>query len=106
VVDALKNWPALFSRRHIPLAALAAIGVATAVNSGSATAAEEMKISANAVGYQDHPKGDKQCSECVHFLPPSSCKIVEGTISPHGYCRIFARRQSAAAHAGVSAFFG
>ena len=105
MLDELMNWPALFSRRHIPLAAVAAISAATAVNNDPGSAAE-MKISANAVGYQDHPNGDKQCSECVHFLPPSSCKMVEGTISPHGYCRIFARRQSAAARAGVSAFFG
>jgi hypothetical protein len=71
-----------------------------------ATVAAEMKISANAVGYQDHPNGDKQCSECVHFLPPSSCKIVEGTIGPHGYCRIFARRRSAAARGRASASKG
>jgi hypothetical protein len=93
IFDELKNWSAPFSRRNLLLAAVSA---ATAINDGPATAAPEMKISANAVGYQDHPNGDKQCSECVHFLPPSSCKIVEGTISPHGYCRIFARRQSAA----------
>ena len=103
----LKNWYRTpFSRRHIPLAAVAAISAATAVNNCPAAAAAEMKISANAVGYQDHPNGDKQCSECVHFVPPSSCKIVEGTISPHGYCRIFARRQSAAARGGVSASTG
>ena len=94
-----------FSRRRLLLAAGAAVGAATAVSSDRTTAAE-LKISAGAVGYQDHPNGDKQCSECVHFLPPSSCKIVEGTISPHGYCRIFSPRQSAAARRGASAFTG
>jgi hypothetical protein len=103
MLDELKNWFAPFSRRDLLLATVSA---ATAVNNGPAAAAAEMKISANAVGYQDHPNGDKQCSKCVHFLPPSSCKMVEGTISPQGYCRIFARRQSAAARGGVSASTG
>jgi hypothetical protein len=104
-MEEMRNWSAPLSRRCLLLAAGAAVGAATAVSNDPTTAAE-LKISAAAVGYQDHPNGDKQCSECVHFLPPSSCKIVEGTISPHGYCRIFAPRQSAAAPRGASAFTG
>jgi hypothetical protein len=96
MMDQLWNWSTPFSRRRLLLAAGAAVGAATVVNNHP-TIAAEIKISASAVGYQDHPNGDKQCSQCVHFLPPSSCKMVEGTISPHGYCRIFAPRQSAAA---------
>ena len=106
MLDELENWAAPFSRRHMPLVVVAAISAATAVNNDPAAAAAEMKMSASAVGYQDHPNGDKQCSECVHFVPPSSCKMIEGTISPNGYCRIFARRQSAAARGRVSAFTG
>jgi hypothetical protein len=70
-----------------------AIGAATAGGTGSAE--DALKISASAAGYQDHPNGDKQCGKCLQFLPPSSCKIVDGTISPLGYCRIFSPRQSA-----------
>ncbi len=36
--------------------------------------------------YQDKPDGDKQCSNCLHFQPPSGCAIVEGTVAPQGYC--------------------
>jgi hypothetical protein len=68
MLDELENWSALLSRRHMPLAVVAAINAATAVNNDPAAAAAEMKMSANAVGYH----GNKQCSECVHFLPPSS----------------------------------
>jgi hypothetical protein len=81
MVDELENWAAPVSRRHMPLVVVAAISAATAVNNDPAAAAAEMKMSANAVGYQDHPNGDKQCSKCVHFLPPSSCKMVDGTIA-------------------------
>ena len=104
-MDELNNWSAPCSRRRLLLAAGAVVSAATVVNNDPSPAAD-IKISASAVGYQNYPNGDKQCSECVHFLPPSGCKIVEGTISPHGYCRIFARRQSAAARHGGSAFTG
>jgi hypothetical protein len=40
--------------------------------------------------YQKTPKGDKECSICLHFIPEENkCKMVEGTISPHGYCAAF-----------------
>ena len=44
------------------------------------------KASKEAMKYQDKPNGDKQCSNCLQFVPPDSCKVVEGTISPNGYC--------------------
>jgi hypothetical protein len=52
-------------------------------------AAAAPKISQRAVAYQDHPDGDKRCDKCVQFQPPSACKMVDGTISPQGSCRIF-----------------
>ena len=93
-MEEMRNWSAPFSRRRLLLVARAAVGAATVVNNDPTTAAE-IKISASAAGYQDHPNGDKQCSKCVHFLPPSSGKMVDGTISPQGYCRLFSPRQSA-----------
>ena len=47
------------------------------------------KISKIAVNYQDHPDGNKRCEKCIQFQPPDACKVVEGTISPQGSCRIF-----------------
>jgi hypothetical protein len=47
------------------------------------------KISKVAVNYQDHPDGEKRCDKCTQFLPPDACKLVEGTISAQGSCRIF-----------------
>lgn len=45
-----------------------------------------------AMKYQDTPNGDKQCSNCLQFVPPGSCKVVEGTISPNGYCLAWVRK--------------
>ena len=39
---------------------------------------------------QDHPEGDKRCEKCAQFQAPNGCKMVDGTINPQGYCRIFA----------------
>ncbi len=46
----------------------------------------QQKASKAVMKYQDQPNGDKQCGNCLHFVPPSSCKIVEGTVSSQGYC--------------------
>ncbi len=45
-----------------------------------------------AVSYQDTPKDGKQCSDCNFFIAPSSCKTVTGTISPTGWCKIYAKK--------------
>jgi hypothetical protein len=48
--------------------------------------ADAQKITKEAMKYQDTPMGDKQCDNCVYFVAPGSCGIVEGTVSPKGYC--------------------
>jgi len=45
------------------------------------------KMKQTAAGYEDQPKGDQSCSNCNLFSAPSSCTLVDGTISPQGWCR-------------------
>jgi len=105
MTNKLTIWSRVYCRRRLLLSAAAAAGAAaTAGGIGSTEAA--LKVSASAAGYQDHPDGDKQCSKCAQFLPPSSCKKVDGTISPQGYCRVFSPRQSASMPARGSASAG
>ena len=52
----------------------------------------EAKISQAAVAYQSSPKGNQSCSVCGHFQPPSSCKTIDGAISPNGWCKIWAQK--------------
>jgi hypothetical protein len=53
------------------------------------------KIAKSEVKYQDKPKAGKDCDDCMHFVPgpsakaPGTCKVVEGAVSPHGYCIAF-----------------
>jgi hypothetical protein len=77
---------AMLSRRSLLRGAAATAGI---LGVTSNLAEVQPKISKVAVNYQDHPDGDKRCDKCAQFQPPDACKMVEGTISPQGSCRIF-----------------
>jgi hypothetical protein len=47
------------------------------------------KESKAAAQYQNRPRGVERCGRCAHFRPPNGCEIVEGSISPNGWCRHF-----------------
>jgi len=50
------------------------------------------KTSKEQVQYQDQPKGEQKCANCMHFIAPNSCKLVEGEISPEGWCTLWAQK--------------
>jgi uncharacterized protein YjbJ (UPF0337 family) len=92
----------VFSRREVLRGALA-VGcslLAPAFFSSlaySATSAAPQatakKVSPASVKYQTHPKGEQKCSKCVNFIAESStCKVVEGKISPEGWCVLWAKK--------------
>jgi hypothetical protein len=75
------------SRRAILKGAALFAGAALTAGVGPARQAlAQQKASKETMKYQDKPNGDKQCSNCNFFVSPDGCKIVEGTISPQGYC--------------------
>jgi hypothetical protein len=39
--------------------------------------------------YQDHPKGGLNCAACSLYRAPRSCQVVDGYISPSGWCKYF-----------------
>ena len=49
----------------------------------------QQKVAKSMVQYQDSPKGGHQCAGCSNFVGPTSCKVVSGNISPHGWCSIW-----------------
>lgn len=55
-------------------------------------AAAQQKLAQAAVKYQNTPNSNKECSNCMQFIPGKtadamgSCKVVEGAINPKGYC--------------------
>ena len=78
------------------------------------------KVDKKTALYQSHPEDGKMCMNCRHFIPPErmssmmggmgqnmegmndsmgmgrmmegACTIVEGPISPMGYCRFYERK--------------
>ena len=59
------------------------------------TARAAGKLKKTEVKYQDKASGGKDCDDCMQFIPGATlkangtCKVVEGVISPHGYCIAF-----------------
>jgi hypothetical protein len=47
------------------------------------------KISQAQAAYQDKPQGGLTCEACTFFRKPHTCQVVEGQISPDGWCRLF-----------------
>ena len=60
--------------------------------------ADSSKSSKDAMHYQTTPNGGKQCSGCKFFMPgqgadaDGACQIVDGSISPHGYCTAYSAK--------------
>jgi hypothetical protein len=52
------------------------------------------KASKEAVNYQDSPKGNQKCSGCQFFTAPEGCQVVEGKISPEGWCSLYVVKQT------------
>jgi hypothetical protein len=51
------------------------------------------KVSQASVQYQTQPKGEQKCSGCLHFVAESNtCNLVEGQISPDGWCTLWAQK--------------
>jgi hypothetical protein len=55
----------------------------------------QQKVSQTDAKYQARPNGQQRCEICLQFQPPGSCKLVQGSISPRGWCQFFAARENA-----------
>ena len=74
-------------------------GIAVVTLTGSHTYAADRKLDKSAVHYVDASKlKDQDCDDCIHFIPGKTekargtCKLVEGSIDPHGHCDAFAAK--------------
>lgn len=90
MTDAARISSMQLSRRRLVYGVACAAG-ATAIL-GTAEVASAAKMSQKAVGYQETPKGDQSCVNCVLFEAPDACKNVDGTISPQGWCNLWAKK--------------
>ena len=61
---------------------------------GSEMARAQSKVKKAIAKYQDTPKNGQKCSDCNFFRPPNACQLVEGDISPNGWCSFFAKKSA------------
>ena len=64
--------------------------IAVAATLIPAQAGAQAKIVQKLVQYQEKPKGPQECDNCLHFVAPSTCKMVDGKINPKGWCQLYA----------------
>jgi len=65
----------------------------SAAGSKGAAAPAAVKVSQASVQYQTQPKGELKCKDCANFIAESStCKVVEGQISPDGWCTMWTKK--------------
>ena len=70
-----------------------AVGSGAIVGVGLTASPAVAKMAPKAASYQPTPKGDQSCASCANFQPPASCKLVDGSISPSGWCTLYSPRK-------------
>ncbi|GLI95340.1 hypothetical protein [Methylocystis echinoides] len=65
------------------------VASSVAVFAGWAQAFAVDKLAKSDVDYRDRPKGRERCDNCRVWVPPDSCKSVEGAISASGWRNIW-----------------
>jgi hypothetical protein len=71
--------------KSVPLIA----GAIVSTNAITQNLFAQQKLTHEAAKYQDQPKDGQQCSGCVQFVAPASCKVVADPISASGWCQLF-----------------
>jgi hypothetical protein len=77
------------TRRLALKTGLGLLAATSALGTHLTAKAQSAKAAPSSVGYQTKPNNGQQCSGCVQFVAPSACKIVDGTISPNGWCELY-----------------
>ena len=81
----------LLKKAALFIAGIAAMPLLDVIRSARAAG----KLTKAEVKYQDKSASSKDCDDCMQFIPGAkpdangTCKVVDGVISPHGYCLAF-----------------
>ena len=86
-----KMWSTKVSRR-VALQGIASAVAATPILLAKTHSAVAAKMSKASAGYRGSPNGSQNCGNCKLFIRPSSCSLVEGSISAHGWCKLWVGR--------------
>jgi hypothetical protein len=85
----MTDRPPNLPRRRLIRTALAGAAVGSMLETIRGARAQD-KMSKREAEYQDSPKDIRMCATCTLFEPPRLCKVVDGDVSPSGWCKAFA----------------
>jgi hypothetical protein len=81
------------TRRAIVLcSAFGAAGLIASLGQPRHAHAAKFPPTSPAVAYQPSPKDGHQCDGCMLFQAPEACQVVDGKISPSGWCKLWAKK--------------
>ncbi|MGA9947558.1 MAG: high-potential iron-sulfur protein [Xanthobacteraceae bacterium] len=75
---------------RLAIASLAAVLGLSPLRPKRSSAQGVGKMSKQQAQYQDRPNGIQACATCTLFENPDRCKVVEGDVSPDGWCKAYA----------------
>lgn len=53
------------------------------------------KLGKTQAKFQEQPKGDQSCANCMKFIAATStCAVVEGQVSANGWCMLWSKKQA------------
>ena len=84
---------AKLSRRSMLRSAALLAGGTLAAGVIQVKPAHAQKAGKDAVKYQDSPKDGQKCADCLYFQAPGSCAVVDGAISPNGWCSLYNKKK-------------
>lgn len=78
------------SRRDFLNIAAVGTGAIFAVSVPTTSSAAQKKFTQQQAHYQPVPKSGQRCQTCALWEAPTSCQQVEGSVSPAGWCVLYA----------------
>ena len=88
----MKNAGGDVSRRTVLKRCLSALVLANTGMLATYATAAQAKISKASASYRGQPNNGQRCGHCAHYRFPLSCEIVQGPVSPFGWCRFFKQK--------------
>ncbi|MGN6057937.1 MAG: high-potential iron-sulfur protein [Sphingomicrobium sp.] len=77
------------SRRNFLNIAAVGSGALIAVGLTDSASAAPKKFSQQQAHYQGIPKSGQRCQSCALWQPPTACQVVDGQVSPAGWCILY-----------------
>lgn len=76
-------------RDFLNIAAVGGCAIVAASVATRSSAAPKKKFTQQQAKYQPVPKSGQRCQTCALWQAPTSCQVVEGQVSPAGWCILY-----------------